>query len=386
MPTKPSTPDKEYDIIGWTPEPVKVSGDAEYIATYKETIRRYTITFENYNGELLEETEVPYGTIPGYLGETPIKVADKDYTYAFIGWTPEIVPVVEDARYTATYTAVPIVKDEEVVSIKVKNAPTTVDYGKDLDLTKIILEVKDIDKTKIVVKELKTSGAEGRDVTKLAEITLQNNEVGKQKIVVTYGQWIEYIDIEIKTLQIRYSINDGPADIYDDNKEFEYGTKIGISWLAGSNVKATITGDNGTFDLVSGQVMPTNLECRYTIKIVGTNITKTFVIKPNTKIPPTVIANKLSTGEFEVTINGSKDLTNIKEITVYTKPNGGTGTMVKYSSEATEGTRPLEEFLNLKFDQHRCYYSITVTSIDGLSSDPCEFTVRIGISTKYLLL
>ena len=337
-----------------------------------------------------------------------------------------------------------------MVSIKVKNAPTTVDYGKDLDLTKIILEVKltdgsnertievplsssectvskfnntylldkqtitvtfkgkqtsfdimvldqevkgitvkytgpasyeygqDIDKTKIVVKELKTSGAEGRDVTKLAEITLQNNEVGKQKIVVTYGQWIEYIDIEIKTLQIRYSINDGPADIYDDNKEFEYGTKIGISWLAGSNVKATITGDNGTFDLVSGQVMPTNLEGRYTIKIVGTNITKTFVIKPNTKIPPTVIANKLSTGEFEVTINGSKDLTNIKEITVYTKPNGGTGTMVKYSSEATEGTRPLEEFLNLKFDQHRCYYSITVTSIDGLSSDPCEFTVRIN--------
>ena len=87
-----------------------------------------------------------------------------------------------------------MVLDQEVKGITVKyTGPESYEYG------------QDIDKTKIVVKELKMSGAEGRDVTKLAEITLQSNEVGKQKIVVTYGEWTEYIDIQF--LLCKYLVN-----------------------------------------------------------------------------------------------------------------------------------------------------------------------------------
>ena len=45
------------------------------------------------------------GEIPVYTGETPTKATTVEYTYTFIGWTPELVRVTTDATYTATYTA-----------------------------------------------------------------------------------------------------------------------------------------------------------------------------------------------------------------------------------------------------------------------------------------
>ena len=43
--------------------------------------------------------------MPEYVGETPVKAEDQNYTYTFSGWTPEIGSVVGTQIYTATYTA-----------------------------------------------------------------------------------------------------------------------------------------------------------------------------------------------------------------------------------------------------------------------------------------
>lgn len=70
------------------------------------TTETYTITFLNYDGTVLQVlTEVEEGEIPVYTGETPTRPDDSQYTYTFIGWTPEITEATADATYTATYDA-----------------------------------------------------------------------------------------------------------------------------------------------------------------------------------------------------------------------------------------------------------------------------------------
>lgn len=106
-----TTPSKEgnaqysYSFAGWTPDVVAVAGDVTYKATFTETVNTYKITWKNEDGKVLETDEdVPYGAIPEYNGETPAKEATEQYTYSFEKWTPDVVPVEEDAVYTASYT------------------------------------------------------------------------------------------------------------------------------------------------------------------------------------------------------------------------------------------------------------------------------------------
>ena len=63
-----------------------------------------TVTWKNWDGTMLGTSPVnyDYGTIPTYNG-TPARAADAQYTYRFIGWTPEPVPVMGNAEYTAVY-------------------------------------------------------------------------------------------------------------------------------------------------------------------------------------------------------------------------------------------------------------------------------------------
>lgn len=74
--------------------------------------KTFTVTWKNFDGTTLHMSEDPiiyaeyqvvYGTVPEYLGSTPTREATADYTYDFIGWTPEITPVTGDVVYTAKY-------------------------------------------------------------------------------------------------------------------------------------------------------------------------------------------------------------------------------------------------------------------------------------------
>lgn len=65
----------------------------------------YTIRFLNYNGAVLQNSQVLEGDMPSYTGATPIKPADSEYTYSFNGWSPAIVAATANADYTAQFTA-----------------------------------------------------------------------------------------------------------------------------------------------------------------------------------------------------------------------------------------------------------------------------------------
>lgn len=103
-PTRESTAQYDYEFIGWSPELAKVESDASYTATYSETLRKYTVSFYDWDGSLLQESEVEYGKVPEYTGSAPVRESTAQYDFEFIGWNPEIAKVNADASYTATYT------------------------------------------------------------------------------------------------------------------------------------------------------------------------------------------------------------------------------------------------------------------------------------------
>ncbi len=104
-PTKTADAQYTYAFDSWTPVVDTVKGNVTYKATYKETLRTYTVLWENENGDVLETDEnVPYGTVPTFDGETPVKAATAQYTYTFDKWSPEVVAVTGDAIYVATFT------------------------------------------------------------------------------------------------------------------------------------------------------------------------------------------------------------------------------------------------------------------------------------------
>ncbi len=101
--TKAADAEYTYTFAGWTPTIVPVVGDAEYTAVFSKTKNTYTITWNDENGNLIDQTTVEYGVVPTHAD--PTKEATAQYTYTFTGWTPEVVAVTGNATYQATFTS-----------------------------------------------------------------------------------------------------------------------------------------------------------------------------------------------------------------------------------------------------------------------------------------
>ena len=68
------------------------------------TCESYTILFKNWDGTILQSKTAYKDETPNYTGTTPTRPDDEHYSYAFSGWSPQIVAATADATYTAQFT------------------------------------------------------------------------------------------------------------------------------------------------------------------------------------------------------------------------------------------------------------------------------------------
>ena len=109
-----ASPEKtDYNFLGWvgtgltgTNATVTIAsgstGDRAYTSIWQRAA--VTIRFLNYDGSVLQSSDVDIGQTPVYSGETPAKPATAQYSYEWTGWEPAIVPAAAAADYTATFS------------------------------------------------------------------------------------------------------------------------------------------------------------------------------------------------------------------------------------------------------------------------------------------
>ena len=100
--TPVKTWDEQYSYVfeKWQPLVQAVTWDITYTATFKQLLNKYTVTFKDSDGSIIQEKEVAYGTT-----SWEYKIADPKKTwYTFKWWTPELQTVDSDIIYKATYT------------------------------------------------------------------------------------------------------------------------------------------------------------------------------------------------------------------------------------------------------------------------------------------
>ena len=102
-PTKEKTAEYTYSFDGWSPELSEVTNNKEYTATYKKEINKYSISFYNEDGTLLQSESLEYGEVPKYNGITPTKESTSEFTYSFSGWSPVITKVDGEKIYIAQF-------------------------------------------------------------------------------------------------------------------------------------------------------------------------------------------------------------------------------------------------------------------------------------------
>lgn len=129
-PTKPNTVESSYSFTGWDKELAPLTGDITYTAQFSEVKNKYTVTWKNYDGTILQQSELEYGTIPTYTGSEPVKPSDGTNNYEFNGWSPSPVAVTEETTYTATFN---IIYEVSIYDHE-GNLVETKDYAKDKEI------------------------------------------------------------------------------------------------------------------------------------------------------------------------------------------------------------------------------------------------------------
>ena len=104
-PTKADDDKYTYTFTGWDKTFSPVTGDITYTAQFSAESKGYTITWENWDGTVLEtDTSVTPGTTPKYDGDEPTKTGDAQFSYTFTGWSPAVGAATSDKTYTAQFS------------------------------------------------------------------------------------------------------------------------------------------------------------------------------------------------------------------------------------------------------------------------------------------
>ena len=211
-PTKQATAQFTYTFKGWDKEIAAVTGDVTYTATFDGKVNKYTVNFKN-GEEVLQSTEVEYGTTPEYKGETPVKTGDAQYSYTFKCWDKEIAAVTGDVTYTATFDkkvnkyTVTFKNGEEVLQSTEVEYGTTPEYKGETPTMQATAQFtytfKGWDKEIVAVTGDVTYAATFNQTVNQYAITLKNGETVLKTLTLDYGSTVEVPeDVKVEGYEI----------------------------------------------------------------------------------------------------------------------------------------------------------------------------------------
>lgn len=106
-PTKEADEVYTYTFISWNKDIKTVTEDITYIASYEKEYVVYTVTFKDWDGEIISKKTYKYGDAL-VLPTEPLRESDEIYNYDFIGWDGNVPSTVRGnytfvAKYRNTY-------------------------------------------------------------------------------------------------------------------------------------------------------------------------------------------------------------------------------------------------------------------------------------------
>jgi len=120
-PTKKADVQYTYTFSGWDKALSNITENTVITAKFTSMVNKYTVTFKNYDGTVLETKSVDYGGTVTYSGATPTKPADVQYTYTFSGWDKALTNITANTVITAKFNSV---ENEYIVTLNNQSATT----------------------------------------------------------------------------------------------------------------------------------------------------------------------------------------------------------------------------------------------------------------------
>ena len=287
VPTREKTKEYTYTFKGWDKEITEVTNNQEYIATYTETKNKYNVKFTNYDGSILQEETLEYGTLPVYKGEVPTREKTEEYTYTFKNWNKEITEVTDNEIYIATYT-------------ETKNKYTVIYMDGETEYTRKEVNYGETVSEEVINKDHNIY----RGWTLEGNIYDFNTPVTKNITIKSSFELVESPVIE--STPIEWTKENVKVTITTNHNDYSYMYKIDDGEYQNYNGEFTV--DKNC--IVIAKSIKENVESEVTTKEI-TNIDKVLpVIKEITE-------ENITTKSFDIKVKGQDNESGLSEIRIY---------------------------------------------------------------------
>ena len=341
-----------------------------------EETKKYEITWKNWDGTVLEvDKNVLEESVPTYDGAEPTREESDQFSYQFIGWTPEVVSASGDATYVATFNE--ISKEEPTVAVKgitLDQTSLKLQIGGAAGILTATINPSDATNQKVTwsssneaVASVKANGLTATVTGKqggTATITVKTEDGSKTATCqVTVNASVTGISLDQQSI----SMNKGNTATLKAAIAPSYATNQKVTWSTSNSGVATVSG-NGLTGTVTAKG-------NGTATITATTEDGGFSASCNISVTTAVTGVTLNNTSLNVNYN--PQLMATATLTATINPSGASNQNVTWStsnsSVADVSGNGLSATVTMKGVGTA---TITVTTADGGKTASCTVTVK----------